>query len=100
MSEVVCLPLPDATAADPLGTALACIEHGEGRVVLTRDGRPVAAVVPIADLRALEETGGEDAYWSGAAEAAVRQWDAEGRPAGIPMEEIARELGIDLAADM
>jgi len=38
----------------------------------------------------------EDAHSSRIAEAAVDQWDAEGRPAGIPIEDIARDLGIDL----
>jgi hypothetical protein len=27
---------------------------------------------------------------------AVTKWEAEGRPAGIPIEDIARELDIDL----
>jgi hypothetical protein len=48
--------------------------------------------VPIEDLEALEA---EDEYWSRAADEAVGEWEA----AGIPIEDIARDLGIDLAAD-
>jgi hypothetical protein len=70
-------------------------EHDKERVVLVRDGKPVAAVVPIEDLEALEA---EDEYWSGAAEA-IAEWKAAGRPAGIPIEDIARDLGIDVTAD-
>ncbi len=43
-----------------------------------RDGKPVAAVVPIEDLEALEA---EDAYWSQAADEAIGEWEAAGRPA-------------------
>ena len=66
-------------------------------MVLTRDGEPVAALVPIEDFRALEELdAAEDAHWERVAEEAHARWEAEGRPPGIPMEDIARDLGIDL----
>ncbi len=93
MSEAVTMPLP----VDPVRDAVAIVERDDRRVVLTRDGTPVAAVISLDDLRALEELdAAEDIYWSRAAKEAVAQWEAEGRPPGIPMEEIARELGIDL----
>ncbi len=76
------------------------VEHvalDNGRVLLTSNGHPVAALVPVDDLRVLEGIDeAEDAHWSSAANEAIREWEAEGRPAGIPMEDIARELGIDL----
>ncbi|HJU17657.1 MAG TPA: hypothetical protein VJ770_14470 [Stellaceae bacterium] len=50
-------------------------------------------MVPIEDL------GAEDTYWSKAADEAVAVWRAQGRPPGIPIEDIARDLGIDLNAD-
>jgi antitoxin (DNA-binding transcriptional repressor) of toxin-antitoxin stability system len=65
-------------------------------VILVRDGKPVAAVVPIEDLQALEA---EDEYWARAADEAIAEWEAGGRAAGIPIEDIARDLGIDLTAD-
>lgn len=44
----------------PLPPEIARIASETGRIVLTRDGEPVAAVVTVADLRALEgATGGE-----------------------------------------
>jgi prevent-host-death family protein len=98
MSVVASIPLPTA-ATGQLPDAVAHVERGEGRVVLTRDGKPVAALVPITDLRTLEEDDAADAYWSRVADDAVKQWEAEGRPAGIPMEDIARELGVDLNAE-
>jgi prevent-host-death family protein len=74
------------------------IEHvaqdGE-RVVLTRDGQPVAAIVPLHDLRALEELDdAEDDYLSRVAAKAVAQWEAEGRPAGISHEDLLARYGI------
>jgi len=65
-------------------------------VLSIRDGKPVAAVVPIEDLQALEA---EDEYWSRAADEAIAKWEAAGRPAGIPIEDIARDLEIDETAD-
>ncbi len=84
------------TASIPLPAEIANIDSANGRIVLTRDGQPVAAVVTVTDLQALEALDdAEDAHWSRIAEEAVARWDAEGRPAGIPMEDIARDLGID-----
>ena len=96
MSSVLPLPQPTDTTADPLAEAAARAEHGKERVVLIRDGKPVAAVVPIEDLEALEA---EDEYWSRAADEAIGEWEGAGRPASIPIENIARDLGIDLTAD-
>ena len=93
MSSVLPLPLPTEGTADRLAEAAARAERDKERVVLIRDGKPVAAVVPIEDLEA------EDEYWSRAADEAIGEWEAAGRPAGIPIEDIARDLGVDLAAD-
>ena len=65
-------------------------------MVLVRDGKPVVAVVPIEDLEALEA---DDEYWSRAAEKAIAEWEAAGRQAGVSIEDIARDLRIDLTAD-
>lgn len=43
-----------SAARDRLGEVVAKVEHAHERVVLTRHGRPVAAVVSIEDLRRLE----------------------------------------------
>jgi hypothetical protein len=75
MSSVLPLPLPTEGAADRLTEAAARAERDKERVVLIRDGKPVAAVVPIEDLEA------EDEYWSRAADEAIGEWEAAGRPA-------------------
>jgi prevent-host-death family protein len=78
MPSVLSLPSPSEQAADRLAEAAARAEHDKERVILTRDGKPVAAVVPIEDFEALEA---EDEYWSKAADEAVAAWEAHGRPA-------------------
>ncbi len=75
--------------------ALQHVERDHTRVVLTRDGQPVAALVSLHDLRALEELDeAEDAYLSRLAAEAVAQWEAEGRPAGVTHEELMARHGI------
>jgi PHD/YefM family antitoxin component YafN of YafNO toxin-antitoxin module len=96
MPSVHLLPPPNEGAADRLAEAADRAEHDKERVVLIRDGKPVAAVVPIEDLEALEA---EDEYLSRAADDAIAEWEVAGRPAGIPIEKMARDLGIDLTAD-
>ena len=82
-------------ASMPLPPEIARIASATGRIVLTRDGEPVAAVVTVADLRALEELDdAEDAYLSRVAAEAVAQWEAEGRPAGVSHEELMARYGI------
>ena len=76
MSSVLPLPQPTEGAADRLTEAAARAERDKERVVLIRDGKPVAAVVPIEDLEALEA---EDEYWSRAADEAIGEWEAAGR---------------------
>jgi prevent-host-death family protein len=67
-----------------------CAVHDKACLVLTRDGKPVAAIVPIEDYEALEAI--EDAYDAKLAREAIAAWEEAGRPPGIPMEKIAREL--------
>lgn len=97
MSITANIPLPAGRPPGPVPAAIEHVEQDDARVVLTRDGQPVAAIVPLHDLRALEELdAAEDAYLARVALEAVAQWEAEGRPAGISHEDLARELGIDL----
>ena len=62
--------------------------------MLTRDGKPVAALVPIEDLEALE-----DEYWSRAPADTIAEWEAAGWPPGIPIVDVAHDVGIDVTAD-
>ena len=52
--------------------------YGKERVVMTRHGKPVAAVIPLEDLEALERLEGERDAALGAADLA--EWQAEGKP--------------------
>lgn len=88
-------PVPTEAARDRLATLAEQAEHDKDRVVLTRAGKPVAAVVPIEDVLALEAI--EDAEDAAAVQQARARWAAEGRAPGIPLEEIAHQLGIDLS---
>jgi prevent-host-death family protein len=91
MSGAVEAP-PEAT-----GTAFAAAVdqavNDKARVVLTRDGKPVAAIVPIEDYDALEAA--EDAEDERLAAEAYAAWEAAGRPAGISHEELLARYGID-----
>jgi prevent-host-death family protein len=94
MSVVASIPLLTEAAPGQLPDAVAHVERGEGRVVLTRDGKPVAAVVPITHLCTLEEDDAEHAHWSRVADEAVAQWEAKGRPVGVAHEEMLARYGV------
>jgi prevent-host-death family protein len=86
-------PISTAEARDRFSEVLNRAAFGKERVVLTRRGKPLAAVVPIEDVEALEAM--EDA--ADIAEARIRyeEWERDGRP-GISLEELAARHGIDL----
>lgn len=93
MSEAVTIALPPP---DPMRDMIAEVERAQRRVILTRDGAPVAAIIPIADLHALQELDeAEDAHWNRVADEAIAQWEAEGRPPGISHQELLARYGID-----
>jgi prevent-host-death family protein len=86
--------IPAESAGEPFGAVIDHAAHDKARVVLTRDGKPVAAIVPIEDYDALEAI--EDAHDAKLAGEAIAAWEGAGRPRGIPIADVARELGIDL----
>ena len=94
MTVVVDISDPPSARFGPLVEAVAFAEAGNERVILTRDGKPVAAVVPLADVAALEAI--EDVADATAAAAALSEWEAAGRPLGATLEELATRHGIDL----
>lgn len=91
MSAARSMPLPNDPGTDRLAEAAAHAEHDKDRVLLTRAGKPVAAVVPIEDLEALEAA--EDAADSQLAAEAIAQWEAEGRPIGCTHEDLLARYG-------
>ncbi len=92
VAAVLSMPLPTEPGTDRLAEAAAHAEHDKGRVLLTRGGKAVAAVVPIEDVEALEAW--EDEQDSRAAEEALARWEAEGRLLGATHEELLARYGI------
>src|SRR3712207_3696979 len=86
-------PLTTVEARDHFAEVLDRAALGKERVVLTRHGRPLAAIVPIEDVEALEAL--EDARDSADIRARLAEWEGEGRP-GVSLEEVARRHGIVL----
>ena len=80
-----------AEAKESFDDLLARATKHKERVVLTRRGRPVAALVPIADLEFLEAI--EDRLDAEEFRRAKAEFEASGEPA-IPLEEVVRRLGI------
>jgi len=98
MPAIISIALATRPDADRLCETASRVQHDRQRVLLTRDGKPIAAVVPIEDLEALQALESEeDAHWSVVAEEAVGTWDSEGRPPGTPHEVLLSRYGI--AAD-
>jgi len=64
-----------------LSTTVNRVAFSHERIVLERQGKAVAVLVPVEDLRLLEEL--EDAYWARQAEAALADHD--------PAEDIPEE---------
>ena len=67
--------------------------YGKERVVLTRRGKRLVAVVPIEDVELLERL--EDEYDSALVRERVAEWEAAGRP-GKPLEDYIRERGLEI----
>ena len=79
--------LPISEARDHLGELVAKVEHAQERAILTRHGRPVAAVVSIEDLRALEAVEDE-------ADLAAARESLASEERRVPHREILAELGL------
>ena len=76
-------------ARQQLSTVINRAAFGKERVVLTRRGREVAAVVPIEDVKLLEEL--EDRIDLEEARAALAETKSKGT---IPWEKIKADLGL------
>ncbi|TVT17416.1 type II toxin-antitoxin system Phd/YefM family antitoxin [Amycolatopsis rhizosphaerae] len=74
-------------ARNHLGDVVARVEHAHERAVLTRHGRPVAAVVSIDDLRALEAAEDE-------ADLLAARESLASEERRVPHSEILSELGL------
>jgi prevent-host-death family protein len=84
---------PSTAARDGFAAAVDRAAYGKERVILSRRGRPIAAVVPIEDIETLEAL--EDAADAALIRERVAEWEAAGRP-GISLDDYIRERGLDL----
>ncbi len=88
-------PIPTDAAPAAFVEAVARAEAGNERVILTRAGRPVAALVPIADLEAIEDA--EDAA---AAAEALAEYERSGKDwPTYTVEELTARWGLSLSGD-
>ena len=72
-----------------IGETLDDVQFRGERVILARKGKPAAAVIPIANLRLLEEL--EDAMLAAEADESASDPDNQGR---IPWEQVKADLGL------
>jgi prevent-host-death family protein len=79
--------MPISEARDRLGELVSMAEHGYERIVLTRRGRAVAAVISIEDLRDLEAAEDE------ADLEAAREALASSEPR-VPHRDVMAEFGL------
>jgi prevent-host-death family protein len=76
-----------SAARDHLGDVVSRAEHAQERTVLTRHGKPVAAVISIDDLRELEAA--EDRADLAAAREALASDERR-----VPHDEVLAEYGL------
>lgn len=95
-------PISTADARDRLAEIVNRAAYGKERVVLSRRGKPLAALVPIEDIQALEaledqrdaqELQARMAEWKQEAEARLAAGEADG---AVSLEEVVRRHGIAL----
>ena len=91
MNHVAEYSVACAEAKESFDDLLARATEQKERVVLTRHGKPVAALVPIADLDFLEAI--EDQLDAAEYERAKAEFERSGEPA-IPWEKVKSELGL------
>ena len=78
-----------SVARDSLADTLNRVSYSKERIVIRRHGKELAALVPIEDLRLLEEL--EDRLDLEEARAALAEVETEGT---VPWEKVNKELGI------
>lgn len=81
-----------AEARESLAEVINRVAYGQERIVLTRHGKALVAMVPIDDLEALERF--QD-YLDGLA--ADEAWEEYQREGGVPIEVVEQELEAELA---
>ena len=80
-----------AKAREELSDILNRAAYGKERIILTRRGKPIAAVVPIEDVQLLEDI--EDRIDLEEVERVLAEAEAKGEKP-IPWERAKRQLGL------
>src|SRR6478735_8624364 len=81
-----------AEARENLAEIINRVAYGAERIVLTRHGKALVAVVPVGDLEALDRY---QEYLDGLL--AGEAWEEYQREGGIPIEVVEQELQVELA---
>lgn len=81
-------PIPTTEARDRFSELLNRAAFGKERVVLTRRGKQLVALVPIEDLAILESL--EDAADAAEIAARTQAWEEAGRPV-VGLEDVIRK---------
>jgi antitoxin (DNA-binding transcriptional repressor) of toxin-antitoxin stability system len=89
-------PIPADAVPASFAAAITRAEAEKERVILTLDGKPVAAIVPLDDIQTLEAL--EDAADASAAAAGLARWEAAGRPT-VTLNEMVEKYGLDEEID-
>lgn len=82
-----------ANARDNLSELINRAAYGKERVVLTRRGKALVALVPVEDMKRLEEM--EDRQDAAEASRRLKAWRKGGRKS-VPLETVAKEYGVKL----
>lgn len=80
--------LPTARARDNFAELLNRAAYGKERVILSRRGKALAAIVPIQDIEAMEAF--EDEVDSALIRQRLAEWERDGR-GGIALEDYKRK---------
>jgi len=86
--------LSTAAARDNFAEMVNRAAYGGERVLVSRRGKPLAAIVPLVDIEAMEAL--EDEMDSALIRKRVAEWERDGRP-GTSLEKIAKKYGIKLS---
>lgn len=81
--------LSTTEAREKFGDTMNRVAHGKERVVVTRAGKDLVAIVPVEDLEAIEAL--EEERDLRDARAALREVKKHG---AIPLERVKRDLGL------
>jgi prevent-host-death family protein len=82
--------MPDVTVSElraDMATAVNRVAFGKERIVVQRQGKPIAALVPIEDLEALEAL--ENQAWARLADEAMAEPGED-----VPWEQLKKDRGL------